>query len=84
MKSGMSIKENESTFNRAVQGAYAPGSIFKMVSSIAALENGVITENETIRTTGVSQYAHKPVCWIYTEEEKPWNNKCKTSFKIFL
>lgn len=60
-------KENESTFNRAVQGAYAPGSIFKMVSSIAALENGVITENETIRTTGVSQYAHKPVCWIYTE-----------------
>lgn len=60
-------RENESTFNRAVQGAYAPGSIFKMVSSIAALENGVITEGETIRTTGVSQYAHKPVCWIYTE-----------------
>ena len=60
-------QENKSIFNRAVQGAYAPGSIFKMVSSVAALEKGVITENETIRTTGVSQYAHKPVCWIYTE-----------------
>ena len=57
----------EATFNRAVQGAYAPGSIFKMVSAIAGLERGVITENETIRTTGVSPYAHRPVCWIYSE-----------------
>lgn len=59
--------ENESIFNRGVQGAYAPGSIFKMVSAVAALEKGVISENETIKTTGVSEYAHKPVCWIYTE-----------------
>ena len=60
-------QNNESTFNRAIQGAYAPGSIFKMVSAIAGLERGVITENETIRTTGVSSYAHRPVCWIYSE-----------------
>ena len=38
-----------------------------MVSAIAGLERGVITENETIRTTGVSPYAHRPVCWIYSE-----------------
>ena len=60
-------KNNKSIFNRGVQGAYAPGSIFKMVSAIAGLEKGAIYENETIRTTGVSEYAHKPVCWIYTE-----------------
>lgn len=60
-------QKNESIFNRAVQGAYAPGSIFKMVSSVAALEREIITENETIRTTGVYPYSHRPVCWIYTE-----------------
>lgn len=60
-------RDSEAIFNRAIQGSYAPGSIFKMVSAIAGLEKGVITESETIRTTGISSYAHKPVCWIYTE-----------------
>ncbi len=54
-------------FNRAISGAYAPGSIFKMVTAIAGLETGVINKNTTINDTGVYPHAHKPVCWYYTE-----------------
>lgn len=39
-------------FNRATEGAYPTGSIFKIVPALAALENGVITPNETINDPG--------------------------------
>ncbi|MBN2044295.1 MAG: hypothetical protein JW757_04670 [Anaerolineales bacterium] len=35
-------------FNRATQGQYPPGSIFKVVSISAALETGVFSPNDTI------------------------------------
>ena len=54
-------------FNRAISGTYAPGSIFKMVTAIAGLETGVINTGTTINDTGVYPYAHKPVCWYFTE-----------------
>ena len=54
-------------FNRAISGTYAPGSIFKMVSAIAGLQEGAITVNTKINDTGVYPHAHKPVCWYYTE-----------------
>jgi len=53
--------------NRATQESYAPGSIFKMVSAIAALETGVTNTRETIYDTGVYPKAHKPKCWYYTD-----------------
>lgn len=54
-------------YNRAISGAYAPGSIFKMVTAIAGLETGAINTNTLINDTGVYPHAHKPVCWYYTE-----------------
>ena len=54
-------------FNRAISGAYAPGSIFKMVTAIAGLETGAINANTIINDTGVYPHAHKPVCWYFTE-----------------
>lgn len=54
-------------FNRAISGTYAPGSIFKMITAIAGLETGVINATTEINDTGVYPYAHKPVCWYYTE-----------------
>ena len=54
-------------YNRAISGAYAPGSIFKMVTAIAGLETGAINTNTRINDTGVYPHAHKPVCWYYTE-----------------
>ena len=38
--------------NKAVQGAYPPGSTFKMVTALAALEAGVITPQTTVRCPG--------------------------------
>lgn len=32
--------------NKTIQSAYAPGSIFKMITGIAGLESGAITTKE--------------------------------------
>lgn len=60
--------ETSSLVNRAIQSAYAPGSIFKMVSAIAGLETGAINKTETIYDTGVYPGGYNPKCWIYTRE----------------
>lgn len=54
--------------NRTIQSAYAPGSIFKMVSAIAGLETGAINSTETIYDTGIFDAGggYHPRCWIYT------------------
>ena len=54
--------------NRTIQSAYAPGSIFKMISAIAGLETGAINTAETIYDTGVYPKGYNPRCWIYTRE----------------
>lgn len=56
---------NSALLNRAIQGTYAPGSIFKMVTSIAGLQEGVITTTETINDTGIYPKGSNPHCWIY-------------------
>lgn len=43
-------------FNRAFNGAFAPGSSFKPCTALAALQEGVITENTSIDCTGVYDY----------------------------
>ena len=62
------IKENNALFNKSISGAYAPGSIFKMVTAIAGLESGTINRTEQINDTGVyRKYRdYQPVCWYYT------------------
>ena len=64
-------RDNESKplLNRAIQSQYAPGSIFKMVTSVAGLETGAITVKEKINDTGVYKYYHdkQPVCWYYSD-----------------
>lgn len=39
------IYENKPTFDRSVQAAYPPGSTFKLLTSLAAMQMGVMTEN---------------------------------------
>lgn len=56
-------------FNRAIGGAYEPGSTFKMLTGIAAIEEGVIGINDTILDEGVYKYYndYRPQCmeWKY-------------------
>lgn len=56
---------NSALMNRAIQGTYAPGSIFKMVTAIAGLQEGKITTKERINDTGIYPRGRKPHCWIY-------------------
>lgn len=53
-------------FNRAISGAYAPGSTFKMITAIAGLETNNVTTTEKINDVGVYPRGHNPVCWYYT------------------
>ncbi len=55
-------------WNRAIGGAYAPGSTFKMLTSIAALQEGIINENTVIKDEGIYKFYkdYQPKCWIYT------------------
>ena len=42
--------------NRATQGTYPPGSTFKMLTAVAALEEGVVGLKETVQDTGKWYY----------------------------
>ena len=56
--------------NRALNSTYAPGSTFKLCTSLAALTEGRITQYTTIRDQGVySYYAdYQPHCWVYDQK----------------
>lgn len=54
--------------NRAIQEANAPGSIFKMITAIAALESGVTNTTEQVYDSGVYRYYNQKLpCWYYTD-----------------
>ncbi len=54
-------------FNRALQGTYAPGSTFKVVTATAGLSEGVIGPDTTIYDRGIiDEYeGYSYTCWIY-------------------
>jgi penicillin-binding protein 2 len=50
--------------NKAVQGTYPPGSTFKMVVALAALEEGVIKPEETVWCPGYKELGRRRFhCW---------------------
>ena len=53
-------------YNNATQQRTAPGSTFKMVTSVAGLAEGVITTTTEILDKGVYEnVSNKPECWRY-------------------
>ena len=55
--------------NRATREVYPPGSTFKMVTAIGALEEGIIEPDTEILDTGRYRYYddYQPQCWIYRD-----------------
>lgn len=53
-------------YNNATQTLKAPGSTFKPITAVAALEEGVITPGEEVVCTGRYDQVANPIkCWIY-------------------
>ena len=51
-------------WNKSVQGSYPPGSTFKMIVSLAAIEAGVVSITEKINCTGFTEISgQKFHCW---------------------
>lgn len=61
----LSQSENSPYVNRAVSGAFPPGSTWKVITAIAGLEEGIITKNTTYRCTGRYTYYddYQPTCY---------------------
>ena len=55
--------------NRAVSGLYSPGSTFKPLTAIAAMQTGNLRLDEVIRDEGIYRYYedYQPTCWIWNE-----------------
>lgn len=58
-------------YNRATQGASAPGSTFKMCTAMTAMEEDVVGQYETIYAKGIyEEIKPSPKCWIYGKNSR--------------
>ncbi len=66
--------------NRALSGIYAPGSTFKPLMAVAALNEGIVTPTTLLECAGTYTYyqSYQPDCWIYNSssaiKEHGWLN----------
>jgi penicillin-binding protein 2 len=51
--------------NKAIQAQLAPGSTFKIIMSLAGLEEGVAQDLKVHCSGGVSFYGHYQKCWVH-------------------
>ncbi len=49
--------------NRAIQSQYPPGSVFKIITALAALEEGIITDKTRVTCTGAVFEGRLFRCW---------------------
>ena len=58
---------------RAISSPYAPGSTFKMITAVGALESGVtntsekINDNQRYPVEGINNYQDRPACWYMND-----------------
>ncbi|HNS32608.1 MAG TPA: penicillin-binding protein 2, partial [bacterium] len=57
-------KSGHPFLNRAIKGQYSPGSVFKIITAISALETGNIAEYDRVECTGSIHVADREFnCW---------------------
>lgn len=56
---GLSVNPKKPLINKAISGLYSPGSSFKIVVALAALELGIINENSTVSCNGGYQVGNR-------------------------
>ncbi len=57
--------EHKALLNRTIQGAYPPGSTFKIITGLAALAEGVVKPNEKVNCPGYYQLGNRKFgCWL--------------------
>jgi penicillin-binding protein 2 len=66
------------TINRASQERYAPGSIFKIITALAALEAGVLNPNEIITCHGAATVGQQQI----KDTAPPGEYNFKRAFKL--
>lgn len=58
------VADDDPMINRAVAGLYPPGSTFKMVTALAALEAGVVDDTQRVHCRGALHYGGQRYnCW---------------------
>ncbi len=59
--------------NRALSGVYAPGSTFKPLMTVAALNEGIVTSSTKLECAGTYTYyqSYQPDCWIHNSTSSP-------------
>ena len=67
--SEIAVDERNPMFNRVISAKDTPGSIFKLVTSLGGLSEGVLTPTETITDMGEyvnegTDTSYHPKCWI--------------------
>ncbi len=63
----LSDSKNQPLLNRAIGGAYPPGSTFKIVTAASGLEGGIIDESYTVEDIGILRVgAFSFANWLYT------------------
>ncbi len=71
--------DNVSTFNRATQGAYAPGSTFKIVTAAAALDTGMYTPDSVINGNSPIKVSGVPLA---NDGDKSWGPQTLTTAMV--
>lgn len=60
----LSKQQNQQWRNKAISDPYEPGSVFKIITAAAALEEGVVTANEGFVCTGSHRVGDRNIhCW---------------------
>ncbi|MCX7997250.1 MAG: penicillin-binding transpeptidase domain-containing protein [Patescibacteria group bacterium] len=63
--------KNRPLFNRATEGTYPPGSVFKPVIALAALEEGIIDRRTIVQDTGRIELGDRSFgTWNYLEHSR--------------